>query len=327
MHFLKKEKKYKFNLDTLQYEKDPRSARKTLGKVFKHFIVSIITAVVVIVLYTLLYPLYVDNNIKRENVFLKEQLSKIENEINNLNVQLDTLAKNDNKIYRTLLGKDTISTFTREGGTGGQNKYKEFNEYSNSYLIEKARNNLEKVKSKVSIQEKSQKELISILKDNTDYFKKAPLLEPIHVNNITSFSSNFGYRLHPVLGIIQFHKGIDITASKGSAVLAAGDGVVTFSGSRGDGYGNAILIDHQTRGLSSRYAHLSKILVKRGEVVVRGQKIGEVGNTGLSTAPHLHFEILKNGEAINPMRYIFTPSADSYEMLIFNARQKQFSLD
>lgn len=327
MQLFKKKIKYQFNIETLQYEKESATSKKIWKKIFKHSFLAIGTGIIVIILYTFLYPLYIESNMKRENTFLKKQISSIKNELSSLNQQLDTLAKNDNNIYRTLLGKDTIPLMIRNAGTGGQNKYKEYEEFSSSHFILEARNKIEKIKNKIDIQAKSQDEIFSVLMENKEYFRCAPLLEPIHVNKITSFSSNFGYRPHPILGILQFHKGIDITAPQGTAIIASGDGEVSFAGNRNDGYGYSVVIDHKVRGLSSRYAHLSKIDIKRGQKVVRGEKIGEVGNTGLSTAPHLHFEILKNENAVNPLRYIFMPNAESYEILINNARHKMYSLD
>lgn len=117
-----------------------------------------------------------------------------------------------------------------------------------------------------------------------------------------TITSPYGWRIHPVLGTRKFHAGIDIRAPKGARIVAAGDGTVIFAGDRG-GYGNCVMIDHGD-GLVTVYAHQSRIVVSEGARVRKGQKIGEVGSTGLSTGPHLHFEVRVNGEARNPTSYL-----------------------
>lgn len=116
------------------------------------------------------------------------------------------------------------------------------------------------------------------------------------------FSSNFGWRIDPFTGLRAMHEGVDFMAQVGAPILAAAGGIVVYSDYH-PGYGNMIEIDHGN-GLVSRYAHASKRMVREGDVVLRGQKIGEVGNTGRSTGPHLHFEVLNRGVPQNPTRYL-----------------------
>ena len=118
------------------------------------------------------------------------------------------------------------------------------------------------------------------------------------------FSSGFGMRRHPILGYTRMHRGVDIAAPWGSPVFAASDGVVQFAG-RSSGYGNFIKVTHGN-GYGTGYGHLSRIYVRGGETVRRGQRIGAVGNTGLSTGPHLHYELYRNGMAVNPRSVSFT---------------------
>ncbi len=116
-------------------------------------------------------------------------------------------------------------------------------------------------------------------------------------------TSPYGYRQHPILNRQMFHSGVDIAAPTGTSVLAADGGVIVFAGNQGS-YGNVVLLDHEN-GLATVYAHNSYINVSIGDRVVRGQKIAEVGSTGRSTGPHLHFEVRINGETTDPMNYLY----------------------
>jgi murein DD-endopeptidase MepM/ murein hydrolase activator NlpD len=133
-------------------------------------------------------------------------------------------------------------------------------------------------------------------------------------------SSGFGMRMHPILGYSRMHRGIDFRASYGTPILAVSDGRVAFAGWHG-GHGRAVAINHGG-GLGTMYAHMSRIAVAPGTAVRRGQVIGYVGSTGLSTGPHLHFEVLRNGAAVDPRAVRFTqrPQLEGAELANFRAR-------
>ena len=120
--------------------------------------------------------------------------------------------------------------------------------------------------------------------------------QPLH----GKLTSAFGMREHPILGVVRMHNGIDIAAAQGTEVEAALPGTVVFSGKRG-GYGNTIMIEH-SNGLTTMYAHCASLSVQKGDVVRQGESIATVGSTGLSTGPHLHFEVRREGAAIDPQK-------------------------
>ena len=135
-----------------------------------------------------------------------------------------------------------------------------------------------------------------------------------------SVSSSFGMRVHPILGSHRFHRGVDLRAGFGTPIRASADGRVTFAGWN-RGYGRQVMIDHG-QGLASMYAHMSRMAARAGSPVRRGEIIGYVGSTGLSTGPHLHYEVLQNGKPVNPLasRFVGKPGLAREERTAFNAR-------
>ncbi|MDL2262405.1 M23 family metallopeptidase, partial [Bacteroidales bacterium OttesenSCG-928-I21] len=310
--------KYKFNQETLQYEEIKFGFRRFILKLLPHSFASLIFGFVIMFLYIVVFESPEERLLRAENEYLKANFKEFNSRLRDTDKALDEIAKRDNYIYRTTFQQDSIPFTFRNAGVGGSNRYKHLEGYSNTELVKETAKKLDQLERKLNIQTLSYKELIDEVKNKQDYFISAPVLQPIHVNELTRLSSLFGYRQHPILGIVQIHKGIDLTAPQGTPVYASGEGVVVGIDKNNyrSGYGNSILIDHGVDGLSSRYAHLHTIEVKKGQKVKRGERIGTVGNTGLSTAPHLHYEILKNNAAINPLRYMLVPTADEYDQIL-----------
>jgi murein DD-endopeptidase MepM/ murein hydrolase activator NlpD len=143
-----------------------------------------------------------------------------------------------------------------------------------------------------------------------------PSIQPISNKNLERTASGWGYRIHPIYKIRKFHQGIDFTASTGTEIYATGDGVIENIESSKRGYGNSVVVNHGF-GLKTLYAHMDKFNVKKGQKIKRGEVIGFVGNTGLSTAPHLHYEVMHNGERVNPINYFFNDlTAAEYDLMI-----------
>ena len=138
-----------------------------------------------------------------------------------------------------------------------------------------------------------------------------PAISPLAKNEIGYISDYFGYRIHPIYKRRLFHWGVDLTANIGAKVYAPGDGVVEETGYDSNGYGRTLIIKHGY-GFKTLYGHLLRFNVKKGDEVKRGDVIAFVGNSGLSSGPHLHYEIIKNGKKINPLNY-FSPNMDTQE--------------
>jgi murein DD-endopeptidase MepM/ murein hydrolase activator NlpD len=321
--------KYKFNPNTLQYEKIKFSFKRMLLRLLPHSIASVVFGAVLMILYMLIFETPEEKFLRMENAYLKENVDKFEKRLAQNDAILDDIAKRDNYLYRTTFQQDSIPSTIRNAGEGGVDRYKYLDGYESTDIVKNVAKKLDQIENKLNIQSVSYSQLIEELKKNQTYLKSLPVLQPIHVNELTRVGSFYGYRPHPILGVVHMHHGIDMVAPTGTPVYASGDGVIedVEQNNTGSGYGNSILINHKVNGLSSRYAHLSTINVKQGQKVVRGQLIGTVGSTGLSTAPHLHYEILIYGSTTNPLRFMITPTAGEYEQLIKMAQYPGVTFD
>ncbi len=321
--------KYKYNPSTLQYEKINFSFKRSLIRLIPYAISSLIFGVLVMFLYIVVFESPEERMLRKENAFLKKNYEKINKRLDESDSLLNDIAQRDNYIYRTTFQQDSIPFTIRNSGIGGANRYKHLEGYESTEIVKEVAKKLDKVENKLNIQSLSYNELIKEVKDNLKLYKSIPILQPIHVNELTRIASYFGYRPHPFLGVLHMHKGLDMVAPIGTPIYAAGAGTVVDIeyNNTGSGYGNSVIIDHGVNGLSSRYAHMSVIHVKKGQVVSRGEQIGEVGNTGLSTGPHLHFEIMINRAAVNPLRYMLAPDPNTYEQILKLSEYPGISFD
>lgn len=242
------------------------------------------------------------NQLKKENMVLKAELEKIGNKISSLRSSIDFLEERDDQI-RSMLDLPTINSDVRQVGIGGasldlENSIKT-NELSfGSELLDNL-NLLEKLEREIRLEKDSYQKLLTTVERRQDSLRYLPVLKPVHDSYM---SSGFGNRRHPIHRRIHFHRGIDLATNRGTPVIAPADGYVVSAGQNG-GYGLFIAINH-VYGFETYYGHLNKIYVRKGQFVKRGDKIGEVGSTGLATSSHLHYEVHSKGKALDPTKFI-----------------------
>lgn len=241
--------------------------------------------------------------LKAENDALKKQLRITQNTITNLDQQVDQLAEADNEMYRSLLGMETISLDERQGGTGGADMYSEFDIYSEETadILKHTAQNLEVLERSIDIQKSSFEEITTFYNENQEKMAHIPAIKPTQGGII----SGFGNRFHPILKYRRHHDGVDFQASMGSKVYATGDGVVKHASRKGT-YGRLLIIDHDY-GYETYYAHLSSFAkdIQPGTRVKRGELVAYSGNTGLSTGPHVHYEVHQDGSPVDPLHFLF----------------------
>jgi murein DD-endopeptidase MepM/ murein hydrolase activator NlpD len=198
-------------------------------------------------------------------------------------------------------------------------QYNDLQGFENSELMIETAKRINRVAKQMYIQSKSYDEVARMVKDKTKLLASIPAIQPVRNRELNRIGSGFGYRIDPIYKSVKFHEGIDFTAPMRTEIYATGDGRVVEIEKLHRGYGNMIVIDHGY-GYRTLYAHLSAFKVRIGQQVRRGEVIGLVGNTGKSTAPHLHYEVIKDGQKVNPINFFYNDiTASQYEQLITNA--------
>lgn len=260
-----------------------------------------------------------------QNYSLRAEWSSLEARIADASHNLDELISQDDHNYRVILDLQPLSSSERYAGTGGaQPTY--FNEVEEYDLIVATYRRFEKLKHQLDVEQQSYEELNKTADRKLAMWASRPAIQPIDNKDLTRLHTIFGLRFHPLLGYVRPHKGLDFTAPHGSPVYATGDGRVDNS-YLSSSYGNVVYLNHGF-GFETRYAHLSKYIVMPGDKVKRGQIIGYVGNTGTSVSDHLHYEVLFNGEHINPINFFQRDlSNQEYEKLIVQGEKEIISLD
>jgi murein DD-endopeptidase MepM/ murein hydrolase activator NlpD len=244
-----------------------------------------------------------------------------------MNEVLTAIENRDNNIYRIYFNTSPISEEERKAGFGGVNRYKDLQGFNNSELIENTTKRVDVLTKELVIQSKSLDEIVALAKQKEKLLAAIPAIQPVKNEDLKHMASGFGYRSDPFTKIRKFHYGMDFTARTGTPIYATGDGVVVKADNSLSGYGNHIEINHGY-GYITLYAHLSKYKCRSGQRVKRGDIIGYVGSTGRSEAPHLHYEVMKNKQKINPMNFYYgSISAKEYIEIAKLANQENQSLD
>jgi len=240
---------------------------------------------------------------------------------------LGSVEERDNNLYRVYFNTSPIPAEQRKAGFGGVNRYKELEGFDNSELVVNTSKRVDIISKELVIQSKSLDEILKLAKEKDKLLAAIPAIQPVRNENLRAVASGFGYRTDPFTKARKFHAGMDFSAKSGTPVFASGDGIVERADNTASGYGNHIVIRHGF-GYQTLYGHLSKYKVRSGQHVKRGDIIGFVGSTGRSEAPHLHYEVHKNGEVVNPLNFYYgNISAAEYVVISKLANQENQSLD
>ncbi len=317
--------KYHFNTKTLSFEELRVSVKSNLLKFFSILTSGmVISAAIMLIVYS-----FIDSPkerlLKRENAKMAMQYNLLNSRMSQISAILASMQNRDDNIYRTIFEAEPIPDNIRKASYGGADRYKDLAGYDNTSLMENATKKIDMISRQLYVQSKSFDEIIALAKNKEKMLTCMPAIQPVKKTQCT-IVSGFGYRIHPIYKTLKMHTGIDFAAKTGTPIYATGDGTVIDPKGSESGYGNVVVIDHGY-GYKSLYGHMSRMIVKPGDKVKRGQQIGFVGSTGVSVAPHCHYEIIKNGVKINPVNFFYNDlSPAEYEKVIEEASKPSQSL-
>lgn len=256
-----------------------------------------------------------EKNLLTENSRLQAQYNILSRRLDEALHVMQRLQQRDDNLYRVIMQANPVTDALRTASYGKTNRYEEWMDMANSKLVVNTTQKMDLLARQVYIQSKSFDEVVELCKQHDEMLASIPAIQPVANKNLKQTASGYGTRIDPIYKTVKFHEGMDFSANVGTPVYVTGNGKVTQAGWDGL-YGNSITIDHGF-GYATRYAHLSKIKVRRGQKVIRGEVIGEVGSTGKSTGPHLHYEVHVKGKVVNPVNYYFMDlSADDYDRMV-----------
>ena len=319
--------RYRYNTKTLSYEKAETPFRVRLFRVISFLGTASVIGVISVIIAFRYFDSPKEKQMRRELDKMRFQYELLSSRLDNLNLVLADLQQRDDNIYRVIFEAEPIPSEIRMAGFGGANRYKELEGYDNSDVMIMLTQKIDRVSKQIYIQSKSFDEVIKLAKNKEKLLSSIPSIMPISANDLKGTPSGYGYRTHPIYKIVKMHTGMDFNAAIGTPIYATGDGVVDRADAEAAGYGSHVVINHGF-GYQTLYGHMSKMLVKPGQVVKRGEIIGLVGNSGISSGPHVHYEVIRNGEKVNPVNYYFLDlTPEEYLKIIEQSEQSNQSFD
>lgn len=295
--------KYYYDADTLSYRKIAVKKRDYYRKTVFGSLAILLIAFLGFIIFSQFIMSPNERALNRENENLRLNLDLLTKRVQESSTVLTQLQERDNNIYRMYFEANPIPDEQRKAGFGGVNRYKSLEGFDNSEMIKQLTKDVDILSKQLVVQSKSLDEIVVLAKEKEKMLASIPAILPVKLVDLTRMASGYKWRMHPILKIRKFHKGMDFTAPKGTPIYASGNGKVTVA-NRSASFGNVVYIEHGY-GYKTIYAHMSKIKARRGQTVKRGDLIGYVGNTGRSVAAHLHYEVHKNGRAVNPINFYY----------------------
>ncbi|MAD96456.1 MAG: peptidase M23 [Flavobacteriaceae bacterium] len=316
--------KYYYDSETLSYRKITVKKSDYVRRTIYLFLAVLLTAFLGFILLSQFIMSPSQRAQKREFENLKLNYELLTKRIDETSKILEQLQDRDNNIYRSYFETNPIPEEQRKAGFGGVNRYKQLEGFENSDMVIDLTKKMDILSKQLVVQSKSLDEIVGLAKEKEEMLASIPAILPVKKGDFW-MASGYKMRMHPILKINKFHKGMDFSAPTGTPVYASGNGKV-IRAQRSSTFGKVIYIDHGF-GYRTIYAHLSKIKVRRGNQVKRGDLIGYVGSTGLSVSPHLHYEVHKNGRHLNPIYFYYgNLSPDEFATLKKSSEESQ-SLD
>ena len=313
-----RKEKYYYNPETCKFEKVKKSKKEQFLNISGLLSIILLTSMGLLTIYDAYFESPKIIQLKKENSELQTHYEILNKEVNIAYKMLENLEERDDNIYRVIFEAEPIPSSIRKVGIGGINRYKNLldGNLEREDLLLDNYVKIDELKRKLYIQTKSYDDLYNMATSKEDLVAAIPAIQPVSNKDLKRLASGFGRRIDPFLKVKRMHYGLDFSIKIGTPIYATADGKAVVVKTSFGGFGKHIYLDHGN-GYRTVYAHLDKFNVKRGQKVKRGELIAYSGNSGRSTAPHLHYEVHKGGKKVNPINFFFndlTPS--QYEEVI-----------
>ena len=317
---------YRYNPTTERYDRVYPSRRARVMAALRQSAVGIVVAAVTLVGVYSFFEMPRERALRQEKEQIETQIDLLNRRADEALAVMEDLAARDNNFYRVMMQAEPVSYAHRYAGLERRRNYHALDSMSDPEILRASTDRIDRLERMIYTQSKSFDFLATQASSLKERAASIPAIQPISEKFLRAMASGYGYRRDPIYGTGKFHEGMDFSSPVGTPVYATGDGKVTTAKWQ-SAYGNLVELDHGYN-YTTRYAHLSQILVKPGQTVKRGDIIGKVGNTGKSTGPHLHYEVRLKGQPQNPVNYYFydlTP--EEYDEMIRQAENAGHVMD
>lgn len=319
--------KYYFNTHSLKYEKVVVNWKKKVLRVLGFLATATVFASMIVLVAYNFFDSPKEKQLKRDLDETTLQLEILKKRADQVEAVMKDIEERDNTIYRVIFEADPIPSSVREAGYGGVDRYMKLADYYQADLLIDVTQRLDKISKQLYVQSKSYDEVFELVKNKAVMLASIPAIQPIANKELKYVASGFGWRIHPIYKTEKMHSGMDFTAPVGTPIHATGNGTVGKVEYDRRGLGTSMFINHGY-GYETVYGHMSKIIVRAGQRILRGDLIGYVGNSGTSTGPHLHYEVRKNGNPVNPVNFYYNDlTPEEYAKMVEISSQATQSFD
>lgn len=315
MKKINRRKHYRINSETLQLERIEHGFRYWLRRSGGYILGGICIGILFFYVFLYFFPSPREASLMQYNKNLIAQLDLMNKQVDQLQIVMSDMAQRDDNLYRAILGAEPIPLSTRLGATQQVSYYDSITRMTNVQLAAEVQRKVDILEKEMYVQARSYEEVVELAKNQEVRMENIPAIQPVLNKDLKRMASGYGWRVDPVYHIRRFHEGMDFSAPIGTEIFATGNSTVIFAGWK-QGYGQTVDLDHGF-GYTTRYAHCSKLLVRPGQKVKRGDVIALVGNTGKSVGPHLHYEVHYQGRPIDPRNfYFYDLSPEDYDKMV-----------
>ena len=319
--------KYFYNTNSLRYEKLETPLRVKVLRIFGFMAAAVVTAAIISFFAFRFVGSPNEKLLNIENERLQDRYHELNDQVKTAQQQVAELVKRDNEVYRVIFEASPIPDSARAKALAQDEEIARVENMHGSELLNSIINSLNSLGHYITAQKNSYSEIDNLIKNKEKLLAATPAIQPVSNKDLNRIASGFGYRIDPIYKTVKLHAGLDFAAPLGTPIYATANGTVAVAGNTGNGYGNHVVINHGY-GYETLYGHMSRIKVRAGQTVKRGEVIGWVGSTGKSTGPHCHYEVHKNGQKIDPVYFFYNDlSPEQYDLLLKKAASSNQSFD